>query len=87
MDTDECIDNSKTATAISSTDHNNHQHENEACNPFCSCACCGQVFYPNFHLAKIAAKPTAHLKQQFFYTNVSLSSDYFGNIWQPPKIS
>jgi hypothetical protein len=87
-DTDEHINTCKTEIASNSIDNNDHQHENEACNPFCSCACCGQVFYSNFLLEKnVSAKPAENLKQLFFYTNISLSSDFFGNIWQPPKFS
>jgi len=86
-DTDECKDNSQTASVSSFTDHKDHQHENETCNPFCNCTCCAQIFYPSFQPEKVvAAKPLGNLKQQFFYTNISLSSDFFGNIWQPPKV-
>jgi len=87
-DTDECIDNAKKEKASSSTDHKDRQHENEACNLFCSCACCGQIFSPNFKLDKVATtKPLEKTKQQFFYANISHCSDFFGNIWQPPKFS
>jgi hypothetical protein len=87
-DTDKCTDNSQTEIANHSKDPKDHQNENDNCNPFCSCACCGQVFYPNFQLGRIASsKPVQNLKQFFFYTNISLSSDFFGNIWQPPKFS
>lgn len=87
-DKEECNDSSKTQITTSSSDHKDHQHESENCNPFCSCACCGQIFFPNFHPDKaVNSKPIGILKQQFFYTNISLSSDFFGNIWQPPKLS
>jgi hypothetical protein len=86
MDMDECTGDSATETSSSSTNHDND--ENEACNPFCSCACCGQVFYPNLQPGKTAAyKPLIDLKYQSLYTCNALSSDFYGNIWQPPKLS
>jgi hypothetical protein len=88
MDRGECMDYPKTEIASSLTNHKDKQHKNETRNPFCSCDCCGQIFYPNFQLEKIAAKKVLEkTKQQFFYRNITLSSDFFGNIWQPPKYS
>jgi hypothetical protein len=87
-DKDECNDSTKTEITNATNDHKDHQHENKNCNPFCSCACCGHIFFPNFRLEKITVtKHLENLKQQFFYTNISLSSNFFGNIWQPPKLS
>ncbi|MFM9911889.1 MAG: DUF6660 family protein [Chitinophagaceae bacterium] len=87
-DTDECIINTKSAIPISSTDHPDDNPENEGCSPFCSCSCCGHIFVPNFQLEKVAvSKPIDNLTKQFFYATVSLSSDCFGSIWQPPKFS
>jgi hypothetical protein len=85
-DADEC--NDRPAAAMSSVSTGHDDHENEACNPFCSCACCGQIVYTNFQPGKEALpKSFRNLKRQFFYTSISLSSDFFGNIWQPPKFS
>ena len=87
-DKEECNDNSKTEITSSSTNHKDHKNEKENCNPFCSCACCGQIYYPNILSNKVViTKPIGNDKLQFFYTNISLSSDFFGNIWQPPKLS
>jgi hypothetical protein len=87
-DVAECFDDSKIEIANKSTNHNNHQHENDGCNPFCSCACCGQVLFPNHQLNNVVTlKPIENLRQQFFYKNIFISSDFFGNIWQPPKLS
>ncbi|WP_460561886.1 DUF6660 family protein [Ferruginibacter profundus] len=73
-------------TVVSASGCTDQQHEDEACSPFCACACCGQVFTPCFQLNKISlAKPVTQ-KQHYFYTSVSLSSRYSGTIWQPPKV-
>jgi hypothetical protein len=87
-DTGNCKDASKTEISSYSTDTKDHQHETEACSPFCSCACCGHIFIPNFQQKKIAiAKPITKQKKQIFYNNIFFPSSYFGNIWQPPKFS
>jgi hypothetical protein len=85
-DAEECDDISKTEISHSA-DHTDHQDDDEACNPFCSCACCGHIFVPNFQVNKTGiSKPIDGLKQQYFYKSIFLSSDCFGNIWQPPKL-
>jgi hypothetical protein len=83
-----CKDNTK-SEVTSTTTEQHESSENEKCNPFCSCACCGQILYPNFQYKKEAAasKPLGNPKQQFLYINITLSSNFFGNIWQPPKFS
>jgi len=64
-----------------------HRHENEACNPFCNCACCGQNLDPQVQFCKtIALQSSSIQKQENLYSNISLPSDFFGNIWQPPKL-
>ena len=84
-DTDECTEVSKTEATHSNSNKETDQHE-EPCNPFCSCVCCAHIFSPNSLLNNLAVvKPVTKKQQQFFYNNISLSSYYFGNIWQPPK--
>lgn len=86
-DTSECHKDSTTSITVLSG-HENHPQENEICNPFCSCACCGHIVTTNFQPNKIMACRIFPQQQlQYFYENVSLSSDFFGNIWQPPKFS
>lgn len=86
-DVRECVGNIQTARNAS--DHQKEQqHEDEACSPFCFCACCGQVCAPSLqrdHLAAIASP--GRRKPQCSYTNHSRPSDFPGNIWQPPRCS
>jgi len=85
-DINECNTDKQTAI-MQPGNHNQHQHEDEGCSPFCSCACCGQSFAPIFQLNKaIVVKPVVK-KQSFTYKNDFISSNFSGNIWQPPRLS
>ncbi|HAO45399.1 MAG TPA: hypothetical protein DCQ97_00630, partial [Chitinophagaceae bacterium] len=66
----------------------NHQDEEESCAPFCNCACCGHIVTSNFNSLKITAvKPVVSKRQACFYNSITLPSDHFGNIWQPPRVT
>jgi hypothetical protein len=86
MDSDECSE--PAGTEVSQLmNHNDHEQDEEACGPFCNCICCGSIVNSNFHLPKIAelkAMPAKTLRS--YYNSISLPSDYFGNIWQPPRV-
>ena len=85
-DKEECTDVSKTQS-IQSSGHQQHQHENEACTPFCTCACCGQTIVSSFNNNKPSiAKLLAQQKGQTHYNNISTPAHFLGNIWQPPKL-
>lgn len=68
-----------------STPHQEHQHQTEACTPFCSCACCAAA---SFHQPVMYAKTNGLVFQKltFYYNDDFLSYD-FHSIWQPPRIS
>ena len=83
-DTNECKEPLSNAAQTAS----HEKHEEEACGPFCACFCCGHIVSQNFQVPKITvAKPVIKERLQSFYDNISLPSDFFGNIWQPPKVS
>ena len=84
-DKEECINDLETQITQSSS-HQQHQQENEACTPFCSCACCGQTIVSNFNNKLTIAKPLVQQKGQTHYNNISIPDHFFGNIWQPPKL-
>lgn len=86
MDNDEC--NEPVTVSVSQpADQHNHQDEEEACAPFCNCACCGHIVTSSVHTLKITAvKPGAAKRLPSYYNSISLSSDHFGNIWQPPRV-
>jgi len=86
MDNDECSE-PVTVSVSQPADQHNHQGEEESCAPFCNCACCGHIVTSNLHTLKIAAiKPVAGKNRPSYYNSISLPSDHFGNIWQPPRI-
>jgi hypothetical protein len=64
------------------------EQEKEDCGNFCSCSCCVHIVSVNFQLSVISIdKPIGESVKHSFYHNISLPSNYFGNIWQPPKMS
>jgi hypothetical protein len=69
-------------------DDTNHQHETEHCIPLCACACCGHIFATPLQFNKIVFVKIYEVPQQYFsYKSISVPSDFYGNIWQPPKLS
>ena len=73
-------------TITATTNHQDHQHSNEACTPFCSCSCCpaSVISQP---LAKVQSERPFPGSQKFPLQNDSFLSQEFSSIWQPPKIS
>jgi hypothetical protein len=64
------------------------EHEKEDCGNFCTCTCCVHIVSVNFQSSVINIdKPITESTKLSFYHNISLPSNYFGNIWQPPKMS
>lgn len=62
--------------------------ERSDCGSFCACSCCVHIVSVNFQspettVEKILEKNTLLC----FYDNISIPSNYFGNIWQPPRVS
>ena len=84
-DSVEC--NAKTEMRITTTDnHQQHEHQSEACTPFCSCSCCAaSAFYST--LSKIQASKIVLLSEKFPLNNEDADADVFSSIWQPPKLS
>jgi len=79
--------NQSEQTAITATtDHENHNHEQETCTPFCICACCGSVFSNLYYPATLSLFVPTSSKNLPVYQNAFVREIYF-NIWQPPKIS
>lgn len=63
-----------------------HQHETEACTPFCSCACCSAVsFYQPLCFTKMA--PLVFKKINFHYHSNEFYSFNLHSVWQPPRIA
>ncbi|MEO7308654.1 MAG: DUF6660 family protein [Ferruginibacter sp.] len=83
--TELCADDQQNSV-IQTTDQ--HQHEKDDCGSSCDCSCCVHIVSLSYLSPKIIIdKPFVKNKIQYFYNNISLPSNYFGNIWQPPRIS
>ena len=84
-DFQEC--NVKTEEKISITDnHQQHNHDAEACTPFCVCSCCAASasFTP---FAKAQATHVAFQSTKYSLFDVAFNSEVFSSIWQPPQLS
>lgn len=67
-------------------DHTEHKGDTENCSPFCMCACCEQSV--SFILTPITLKNVKVSSIEVFHVyKISLVSETFESIWQPPKIS
>lgn len=82
----ECQNNTTTQEALQSHNHKNDQ--NDICSPFCICTCCSSIVNPKFTSLSIRSpKFSIASTIKFPIQDFSLISNYYGNIWQPPKIN
>jgi hypothetical protein len=80
--------NDTAASSITARDHaNDHETEDEDCNPFCACACCGHIASVNCLPASTNSDQTIEKKTTISYPGVvSPTNGFDGNIFQPPKL-
>lgn len=84
---DNCVEETVNVTS-QTTNHTDHEDKKEDCGGFCTCSCCVHIVSVNFQQAVVIGdKPVLKSKQLSPYYSISLPSNYFGNIWQPPKMS
>ncbi len=84
--TDVCSDEAE--HVVTQTDNHTSNEDEEDCGNFCTCSCCVHIVSVNFQAAVILnEKQLFKNKQLSSYYSISLPSNYFGNIWQPPKMS
>jgi len=84
-DSKEC--NVKTEAMVSTSDnHQQHEHQSEACTPFCTCSCCAaSAFYSP--RSKIQATNFFFFSEKHPLINEDAKTDVFASIWQPPQLS
>lgn len=76
----------KPIAQVNKHDHNDDKDDN--CTPFCHCSCCSiNIAVYNFNLAESILPLGSFIEEKVTIRNISHTSDYYGNIWQPPKIS
>ncbi|MBW2961133.1 DUF6660 family protein [Mesonia aestuariivivens] len=71
------------AQATTSQDHENHQHSEDFCSPFCQCHCC-HIHVIDFHFTEfqtIAQK----ISTQNFIPFENLGQEIHNRILQPPR--
>ena len=79
-----CTDTSSSID-ISAPAHDDHDHPNDLCSPFCICICCGmsitssQVIPATFTDSYLTQNTCSNFHQHFI-------PEVYLNIWQPPKI-
>lgn len=79
--------NSKPQTETTQ-DHSHKNDHNDICSPFCTCACCSTTVNFAFQPLKIKeAKLIFAETQKFPIWDFNFVSNFYGNIWQPPKIN
>ncbi len=84
-DSREC--NAKNPVEISANEnHQQHNHESEACSPFCTCSCCpaSSYFYNSlkYQISKIVLQ-----SEKYPLYNIAFNSEAHYSIFQPPKLS
>jgi primosomal protein N' len=88
-DADECKVADSENMTISKEKHPEHQQDTEDCSPFCTCACCGSTIVYHFQglVSMTEESPSFFpLRERIVIKNDSFASNFYGNIWQPPKI-
>lgn len=83
---EECL-KSNQAIISQTGNHNANKEHNETCSPFCICACCGHQAPFNIFSVSIKYTKAFKVEKQFPISNQRIVSCYYGNIWQPPKLS
>lgn len=79
--------NSKSKTELTQN-HDHQQDQDDNCSPFCTCACCGaSVVAIDFTPFQIKKPAEFLITQKISLRNFSFISNFYGNIWQPPKIN
>lgn len=85
-DIDNSCEQAKSVSQIMKYSHNDDKDDN--CTPFCQCTCCS-VSIASFS----ALSPEFSIPSQDFTTKKIVIgeflfvSNYFGNIWQPPRFN
>lgn len=79
--------NAKNNLTNKETSHNHDSDSDDHCSPFCTCSCCSSTvsFIPitTFQIEQtiVFGDSSPHL-----LLDDAIKSNFFGNIWQPPKI-
>lgn len=68
--------------------HDHQQDKDDNCTPFCTCTCCSaSVIAVEFIPFQVIKPQEFNISEKVSIRNFSFVSNFFGNIWQPPKIA
>ncbi|PLK44889.1 DUF6660 family protein [Emticicia sp. TH156] len=88
-DIEDCTETGIDKILFSQTDHSSHQEDAEYCSPFCICACCGTNISFNFYIPFLETENPIFFYEQnskIAYRNDFSFSNFYANIWQPPRL-
>ncbi|WP_394330632.1 DUF6660 family protein [Epilithonimonas tenax] len=67
---------------------NNQTKSNDICSPFCTCSHCNTPVHLTFDVFALKVKkPIINPLLKFPVRELSFISNFYGNIWQPPKLT
>ncbi|WP_310586047.1 DUF6660 family protein [Runella sp. MFBS21] len=84
---DACHGMNNGKASSSQSNHADHQGDTKCCSPFCTC--CGSNIAFSFHFPVLVPENRTSFftqKVKIAFHNDSFFSNFYGNIWQPPKI-
>ncbi|MFM1756942.1 MAG: hypothetical protein RL621_1929 [Bacteroidota bacterium] len=68
--------------------HDHQQDTGDNCSIFCTCSCCSaSIVTLDFKQVQLKKPTEFSITQKLSIRNFSLVSNFYGNIWQPPKIA
>ena len=78
---------SKSKTELAQN-HDHQQDQDDECSPFCNCSCCGVfALSVDFSIFQLKKPVNFSINKKVIIRNFSFVSNFYGNIWQPPKIN
>lgn len=82
----QCKDNGPKVETVKAHSHEKDKDDN--CAPFCYCSCCSVSFASfDFKLLEVTQPKVAFAEKKITLRNHQLVSNYYGNIWNPPKLT
>ncbi len=80
--------NGSNAKTELSQNHDHQKDKDDYCSPFCTCSCCSaSIVALDFKPFQLKKPAEFSITQKLTIRNFSFVSNFYGNIWQPPKIN
>ncbi|TXH21148.1 MAG: hypothetical protein E6Q95_04325 [Chitinophagaceae bacterium] len=84
---DSTMDCTKIVQDSTETAHHHNGKTNDSCTPFCFCSCCSiQISAYHFNYSTLGIPTKKYYSPLNVIEEIKFISNYYGNIWQPPKI-